>query len=386
MLLETLGGLDVLGSPLTDNIYHAGWAWAGGTPFRSTKLIASHFGGTRNPLVISWPKGIRADNKVRSQFHHVNDITPTIYEVLGITPPKIVNGFTQVPLDGISMKYTFADAGIEARKNIQFFDNNGSRGIYYDGWFACTFGPLYPWIPAQPGLGKWNSKNDRWELYNLKEDFSQANDLSKAEPERLEFMKALFLEEAKENNDLPIGAGLWLRIHPEDAQFPTTKNWTFTQRTQRMPEPAAPALGKVSNQTLVDIEIKENANGVIFAMGGQSGGITLFMEGGKLIFEYNMMILERYVLESSELLAKGRHLIELDTKIPQLGYPGTVTIMVDGKRIGQLALNKTVPGIFTASETFDVGTDLGSPVSMRYSEKAPYTFDGIIHSVKVNMQ
>jgi arylsulfatase len=284
------------------------------------------------------------------------------------------------------MKYTFADAGIEARKNIQFFDNNGSRGIYYDGWFACTFGPLYPWIPAQPGLGKWNSKNDRWELYNLKEDFSQANDLSKAEPERLEFMKALFLEEAKENNDLPIGAGLWLRIHPEDAQFPTTKNWTFTQRTQRMPEPAAPALGKVSNQTLVDLEVKENANGVIFAMGGQSGGITLFMEGGKLIFEYNMMILERYVLESSELLAKGRHLIELDTKIPQLGYPGTVTIMVDGKRIGQLALNKTVPGIFTASETFDVGTDLGSPVSMRYSEKAPYTFDGIIHSVKVNMQ
>jgi len=384
--LEALGGLDVLGSPLTDNIYHAGWAWAGGTPFRSTKLIASHFGGTRNPLVISWPKGIKPDNKIRSQFHHVNDITPTIYEVLGITPPKIVNGFTQVPLDGISMKYTFADAAIAARKNIQFFDNNGSRGIYYDGWFACTFGPLYPWIPAQPGLGKWNSKNDRWELYNLKEDFSQANDLSKVEPERLEFMKALFLEEAKENNDLPIGAGLWLRIHPEDAQFPTTKNWTFTQRTQRMPEPAAPALGKVSNQTLVDLEVKENASGVIFAMGGQSGGIKLFMEGGKLIFEYNMMILERYVLESSEILAKGRHLIELDTKIPQLGYPGTVAIMVDGKRIGQLALNKTVPGIFTASETFDVGTDLGSPVSMRYSEKAPYTFDGIIHSVKVNMQ
>ena len=384
--LEALGGLQVLGSPLTDNMYHSGWAWAGSTPFKATKLVASHFGGTRNPMVISWPKGIRPDSKIRSQFHHVNDITPTIYDVLGITPPKMVNGFPQIPLDGISLKYSFSEPESEGRKKVQFFDNNGSRGIYKDGWFACTFGPLYPWIPAQPGLGNWNSKNDRWELYNLKEDFSQSVDLANAEPERLKMMKALFLKEARENNDLPIGAGLWLRIHPEDGQVPPTKNWIFNQRTARMPEVAAPALGKRSNITIVDLEVKENANGVVLALGGQSGGITLFMEAGKLILEYNMMILERYVFESNARLAAGRHQIELQTNIPKPGFPGTIVIKVDGQEIGQLNLSKTVPGIFTASESLDVGTDLGSPVSLRYSEKAPYAFDGIIHSVKVNMQ
>jgi arylsulfatase A-like enzyme len=142
--LEQLGGLDAIGSPLTDNINHAAWAWAGNTPFKYTKLVASHFGGTRNPLVISWPKGIKADKSPRSQFHHVNDITPTIYDILGITPPKVVNGFEQMPIDGVSMKYTFDNAAAVPVAKTQFFDNNGSRGIYQDGWYACTFGPLRP--------------------------------------------------------------------------------------------------------------------------------------------------------------------------------------------------------------------------------------------------
>ena len=151
--LDGLGGLDALGGPKVDNMYHAGWAWAGSTPFRYTKLVASHFGGTRNPLVISWPKGIKPDKTPRSQFHHVNDIVPTIYDLLGIKPPKVVNGFAQDPIDGVSMAYTFADAKAPGRKHIQYFDNNGSRGIYHDGWYACTFGPLIPWVTVQPGLG-----------------------------------------------------------------------------------------------------------------------------------------------------------------------------------------------------------------------------------------
>ncbi len=195
--LKQLGGLNAIGSPLTDNIYHAGWAWAGDTPFKHTKLVASHFGGTRNPLVISWPKGIKPDKTPRSQFHHVNDITPTIYDMLGITPPKVVNGFDQMPLDGVSMKYTFDNASAVPVAKTQFFDNNGSRGVYQDGWYACTFGPLYPWIPAQKGLDKWDSKADVWELYNLNEDFSQANNLAAQEPERLEKMKALFISTGK---------------------------------------------------------------------------------------------------------------------------------------------------------------------------------------------
>ena len=301
--LEQLGGLDAIGSPLTDNIYHAGWAWAGDTPFKHTKLVASHFGGTRNPMVISWPKGIKPDKTPRSQFHHVNDITPTIYDILGITPPKVVNGFEQMPLDGVSMKYTFDNATAAPVAKTQFFDNNGSRGVYQDGWYACTFGPLYPWIPAQQGLDKWDSKADVWELYNLNEDFSQANNLAAQEPERLEKMKALFIEQAKDNKDLPIGAGIWLRLHPEDAISSPYKSWVFNASTTRMPEFSAPGLGKKSNKVVIDMEIPANANGVLYALGGGSGGLTCFMENGKLVYEYNMMIIERYTVETSSKLA-----------------------------------------------------------------------------------
>ena len=195
--LDRIGGLDMLGGPKVDNMYHAGWAWAGDTPFQHTKLIASHFGGTRTPLAISWPARIKPDKTPRSQFHHVNDIVPTIYEIIGITPPKVVDGFEQDPIDGTSMVYTFADAKAPGRKLTQYFDNNGSRGIYHDGWYACTFGPLTPWLTVSPGLATWDSSKDIWELYNLKTDFSQADNLAGTEPERLEELKALFLKEAR---------------------------------------------------------------------------------------------------------------------------------------------------------------------------------------------
>jgi arylsulfatase len=193
--LDELGGLKALGGSLTDNIYHAGWAWAGSTPFKATKLVASHFGGTRNPLVISWPKKIKPDSTPRSQFYHVNDIAPTLYEVLGIKAPKIVNGFEQDPIDGVSMLPSFNDAKAPDNKHIQYFDNNGSDGIYKDGWYACTFGPLTPWLNAQKGLAEWDSSKDVWELYDLTKDFSQKNDLAKEHPEKLQEMKKLFLEQ-----------------------------------------------------------------------------------------------------------------------------------------------------------------------------------------------
>ncbi|HWR92996.1 MAG TPA: arylsulfatase, partial [Desulfobacterales bacterium] len=197
--LEKLGGLELLGTPKTDNMYHAGWAWAGGTPFRSTKLVAAHFGGTRNPMVVSWPKGIKPDPAPRSQFHHVNDIVPTICEILGIRPPKVVDGFKQDPIDGVSMVYTFANSKAPGRKKTQYFENNGSRGIYHEGWYACTFGPFIPWdTPGSTGrLKDWNAKKDVWELYDLTSDFSQADDLAGKEPQRLANMKKLFMVEAK---------------------------------------------------------------------------------------------------------------------------------------------------------------------------------------------
>ncbi len=317
--LKSLGGLDALGTSKTDNMYHAGWAWAGNTPFKYTKLIASHFGGTRNPMVISWPKGIKPDKTPRPQFHHVNDLAPTLYEIIGIKPPQEVDGFKQDPIDGVSMAYTFADAKAPGHKKTQYFENNGSRGIYHDGWYACAFGPLTPWLTSNPGLADWDANKDVWELYNLQTDYSQAEDLAAKEPERLAKMKELFLEEAKKNKAFPIGAGIWLRLHPEDRIKSPYTSWVFDATTTRMPEFTAPGLGRESNQVTIDAEMGQNASGVLYALGGASGGLTLFMDKGHLVYEYNMMIIERYQARTKEKLAPGKHKIEVTRRSPRSG-------------------------------------------------------------------
>ncbi len=382
-VMNQLGGLDALGGPKMDNMYHAGWAWAGDTPLRYTKLIASHFGGTRNPLAISWPAHIKPDKTPRAQFHHVNDIVPTIYEILGITPPRVVDGFAQDPIDGVSMLYSFADAGAKGQKHVQYFDNNGSRGIYQDGWYACTFGPLTPWLTVSPGLATWDSSKDVWELYDLTKDFSQANDLAAKEPKRLEAMKAAFLDEAKSNKAFPIGAGIWLRMHPEDRVKTPYSSWQFDATTTRMPEFTAPGLGRESNHVTVDATLGENASGVLYALGGASGGLSLYVDKGELVYEYNMMVIERYDARSKNRLAAGKHRIEVDTTIAKPGAPAVVILSVDGNEVARADVKRTVPAAFTASETLDVGVDLGSPVSLAYAERRPFVFDGAIDGVNV---
>lgn len=386
--LDKLGGLDVLGSYKTDNMYHAGWAWAGSTPFKGTKLLASYFGGTRNPMVISWPKKIKASAEIRSQFHHVIDIAPTLYELLDITPPKVVNGHEQMPIDGTSFAYTFDDGDAPSQRTTQFFDNNGSRAIYKDGWMACTFGPFIPWdSPASvPRIKKWDSATDEWELYNLDEDFSQANDLAADMPEKLAELKAEFMEIAKANKDFPIGAGNWLRLHPEDRIKTPYTSWTFTPSTRRMPEFAAPGIGRESNRVAIDLDVPENANGVLYAVGGSSGGVTLYVEDGKLKYLYNMLIIEQYGAESEDPIAPGKHTIEVVTDIAAPGKPGTATLLVDGAEVGKAELKRTVPAAFTASESFDVGVDLGATVSLDYSDKRPFAFNGTIRTVKVDLK
>jgi arylsulfatase A-like enzyme len=385
--LKSLGGLDALGTAKTDNMYHAGWAWAGNTPLKYTKLIASHFGGTRNPMVISWPKGIKPDQTPRSQFHHVNDLAPTLYEILGIKPPQVVDGFKQDPMDGVSLAYTFADAKAPGHKKIQYFDNNGSRGLYHDGWYACTFGPLTPWLTTSPGLATWDANKDVWELYNLSTDYSQAEDLAAKEPQRLAQMKELFLAEAKKNQVFPIGAGIWLRLHPEDRIKSPFTSWIFDATTTRMPEFTAPGLGRESNRVSLDAEIGENASGVLYALGGASGGLTLFMDKGHLVYEYNMMIIERYQARTKEKLAPGKHKIEVTTALTEKRplSPADVVLKVDGKEVARTTVKRTVPAAFTASETFDVGVDLGSPVSLDYFDRAPFPFSGKIGQVEVKL-
>jgi arylsulfatase A-like enzyme len=386
--LDELGGLKALGGSLTDNIYHAGWAWAGSTPFKATKLVASHFGGTRNPLVISWPKKIKPDNTPRSQFYHVNDITPTLYEVLGIKAPKRVNGFEQDPIDGVSMLPSFNDSKAPDNKHVQYFDNNGSDGIYKDGWYACTFGPLTPWLNAQKGLGDWDSSKDVWELYDLSKDFSQKYDLAKEYPEKLQEMKRLFLEQAKENKVFPIGAGIWLRLHPEDRIKSPYTSWSFDDTTRRMPEFTAPAVGNSNNTVTIELECGENANGVLYALGGAGGGLTCYMDNGHLVFEYNLMIIDRSIAKSQEKITPGKHTIVVETnlKLPRPGAPADIVLSVDGKEIARTSPKMTVPAAFTASESFDVGVDLGSPVSRDYFERRPFQFEGKITTVEVKLK
>lgn len=386
--LEELGGLPALGTAVTDNMYHAGWAWAGCTPFQNTKLVASHFGGTRNPLVVSWPKGVKSDKLVRTQFYHINDVAPTIYDILGIQQPKIVNGFEQDPIDGVSMKQSFADCGAPENKPVQYFENNGSRGIYHEGWYACAFGPLIPWVNAQQGLAQWDSAADTWELYDLRSDFSQSNNLAEKNPNKLEELKELFLAEAEKNKVFPLGAGIWLRLHPEDLKTTPYKEWTFDGTIVRMPEFTAPPLGRVSNTVTIDAELGEKASGVLYAIGGSGGGLSCYMDDGYLCFEYNLMIVYRYVTRSAERLAPGRYSIVVDTQLTpsKPASPANIVLSVDGNEVARTTTKMTVPGLFSASESFDVGVDLGSPVARAYFERAPFRFNGSIRDLNVKLK
>lgn len=386
--LDELGGLDALGTSVTDNMYHAGWAWAGSTPFHHTKLIASHFGGTRNPLVVSWPEKISADRQPRSQFSHVNDIAPTIYELLGIPHPSQVNGFEQDPMDGVSLAPSLFDVDAPEHKTTQYFDNNGSRGIYHNGWFACTFGPLIPWLNAQKGLADWDSAKDSWELYDLRQDFSQAHDIAASHPDKLAELQQLFLAEAEQNQVFPIGAGIWLRLHPEDRIRTPYSRWTFDATTTRMPEFTAPPVGNHSNTVTIDLEIGRDANGVLYALGGSGGGLSCYLDDGFLCFEYNLMIVYRTLLKSKARLAAGKHTIVVSTQLqqPQPGSAADITLSVDGETVAEGTATMTIPAAFTASESFDVGVDLGSPVARAYFDQVPFRFDGTLQRVDVELK
>ena len=385
--LKELGGLDALGGPKTDNMYHAAWAWAGSTPYKSTKLVGAHFGGTRQPMAISWPKRIKADPTARPQFHHVIDIVPTIYELTKVTPPKVVNGFEQDSIDGVSMAYAFSDAKAPGTRKTQFFDIMASRGIYHDGWFASAPGPREPWVGGIPkGVKDWSPLTDKWELYNLEEDWSQANDLAATNPAKLEEMKLLFLVESTKNKNLPIGGGLWSTalFHPEDAPASSLTEWTFDSPITRMPESAAPKLGKNSSVVAMDIDVPENANGVLYALAGFSGGITCYVKDGFLCYEFNLFEVQRTKLKSKDKLPVGKLKIEVESKlVAKIGGPMDVALKVNGKEVAQGQVPAAMSLHFTSNATFDIGTDLDSPVSLDYFDQAPFAFNGTIGATTI---
>ena len=387
VLNNEYGGLDALGGPLLENMYHHGWAWSGSTPFKSTKLIAAHFGGTRNPMVISWPAKIKHDEKPRAQFHHVNDIAPTIYEILNITPPDFYNGVAQDSLDGRSFVYTFNDADAVSQKTTQYFEIMGSRGLYKDGWFAGTFGPRPPWAPLKAKLAGWNPNNDVWELYDLSKDYSQADDVAKENPKKLQAMKNAFLVEAVKNNVLPIGGSLYaVAYHPEEMKATTLREWNMYEGMTRIPESLAPKfMSGFSTHSIIDVDIPENASGVLYAVGGIAAGFTVYMDEGVLKAEYNAMTMNRYKVSSKNKIPVGKVKIEVTVKAQEKKRlaPSVITLKVNGKVVGKVVAERTVPAVFTASETFDVGMDLGSGVAMDYCERIPFKFNGKIEKLNI---
>jgi arylsulfatase len=384
--LEDLGGLDALGSPKTDNMYHAGWAWAGSTPFQGTKLNASHFGGTRTPMAVSWPKGIKADKTPRSQFHHVNDVVPTIYDVLGIQTPKEVDGVTQQPMDGISMKYTFADANAPGQKKAQYFEVMADRGIYApDGWFAAAWGPRVPWVPGlPPGIATWSPDQDTWLLYDLNKDFSQAKDLAAAQPAKLEELKAAFRQEAESNFVFPVGGGLWSIVwSPQSAPHNPATEFKYTQDVTGVPEFAGPKVGARSNLVTIEAELKPDSSGVLYALGAFSGGIALWVDQGKLHYEYNLFEIERTRLESASALPTGKAKIEVETTIAAPRGAADVVIRVNDQEVAKGNVPRTAALAFTANDAFDVGMDSYSPVSLAYYDRKPFKFNGNIGKVHI---
>lgn len=387
VLNNEYGGLEALGGPLLEPMYHHGWAWAGSTPFKDTKLIAAHFGGTRNPMVISWPAKIKPDTTIRSQFTHVNDVAVTIYDLLGITPPDFYNGVAQEPLDGVSFLYTFDDALAKNRKTTQYFEVMGSRGIYKDGWFAGTFGPRIPWNPAGSKLAGWNPNDDVWELYDLTKDFSQAHDLAKENPVKLQEMKDAFIVEAAQNKVFPVGGSLYVvAYHPDEMKSSPLTEWNMYEGMQRIPESQAPKfMSGFSSHSTIEADIPENASGVIYAVGGLSAGFTVYMEEGVLRVEYNAMTMNRYKASSKGKIPTGKVKIEVIVKAQEKKpmAPSLITLKVNDVVVGEVMAETTVPAIFTASESFDVGLDLGSAVALEYHDLIPFKFNGKIEKINI---
>jgi arylsulfatase len=375
---EELGGLEAIGGSRMDNMYHSGWAWAGDSPFRYTKLIAADWGGTRTPMVLSWPERIRPDGTPRSQFTHVNDVAPTLYEILGIQPPRVVDGFEQDPIDGVSFAYTFDAPEAPERKQTQYFEIMGSRGIYHEGWMASTFGPRTPWVAQMPDLAAWDPMQDEWELFDTRTDYSLMKDLSSEHPGRLDEMKALFMQEAEENKVLPIGGALYTGINPQEMKRSANSEWTLFEGMTRIPESQAPNVRNGNIRAEIEAEVPDGVNGVIFAMGGYAGGVSLYALDGELYYEYSALLLKRDRIEVGPLPA-GEVTIALEMRTPfERAAPAELTFWINGEEAATGTVRRTVPAVFTASETFDVGLDTSSPVADAYFDEAPFEFEGTL--------
>lgn len=383
-----LKNMDKLGGPEANNHYAAGWAVAGCAPFTWVKQVAANFGGTRNGLVVHWPKGIKAKGEIRSQFHDVIDVTPTILEAAGIPQPKEVNGFKQHAIEGVSMKYSFDDQKAKDRHTTQYFEINSNRGIYHDGWFAGTV-RLIPWITAKSIVAL---ADDKWELYNVNDDFSQSIDLASSNPAKLKEMQNLFLSEGAKYHVLPIDVRSVERTNATIAGRPEIfgdrKSMTLYQG---MSFPGPEALLSVKNRSFsvtasVDVPTGKTASGVILANGGMTGGYVFYVKDGKPVFEWNNIQVYRHAVSSTEKLSHGKHTIKSVFKYDGggMGNGGTITLYIDDKKTGEGRIESTPPYVYSL-DGMDCGMDEASTVSEAYPKGEANHFNGVIDKVEINL-
>jgi len=379
--------LDEVGGPTAYNHYAVGWAHALCTPYQWTKQVASHYGGTRNGTIVHWPARISGSGELRSQWHHVIDVAPTILDLAGLAQPHTVNGVTQVPMHGVSMAYTFNDAEADERHLTQYFEIMGNRGIYHDGWTAQTKHRT-PWDVVAKGV---DFSQDVWELYDTRTDWTQSDNLAAAQPDKLAELQQLFLIEAVRHNVLPIDDRAAERMNPQLAGRPTLT----TGDTLRL-YPGMTRLGEnvainVKNRSYavtaeIDAPAEGQLNGAIIAQGGRTGGWSFFAEDGKLGYHYNHCGLLRKTVLSEADIGTGRHQVRAEFAYAGggIGRGGTVTLYIDGTAVGSGAIERTHPLYYSFDEGLDVGIDTGMPVYEGYlTERGK--FNGTIQWAEIQL-
>jgi arylsulfatase len=379
--------LDKFGTPEAHNHYAVGWAHAMDTPYQWTKQVASHWGGTRNGTIVHWPQGIKVKGDVRSQFGHVIDVAPTVLEAAGLPEPTFVNGIQQKPYEGVSLLYSFDDAKAAERHETQYFEIIGNRGIYHKGWTAVTKHRT-PWETGAIKTTPFD--NDLWELYDTKSDWSQAHDLSKKMPEKLHELQRLWLIEAAKYNVIPLDDRLAERMNPFMAGRPQLvrgkRQLLFGGMKGLSPHSALIGLNQSQSITAEVVVPESGAEGVILANGGITGGYSLYAKGGKLKFCYNFLGLKHFFVEGAKEIPAGKHQVRMEFAYDGGGLAkgGTVSLYIDGQKVGEGRVEMTQPFAFSADETVDVGEEAGSPVSPDYGPRGN-AFTGQVNWVEIDI-
>jgi arylsulfatase len=381
---EILAALDDLGSPKTFNHFHAAWAWAVDSPFQWTKQIASHFGGTRNGLVVAWGDRIKDQGAIRSQFHHVIDIAPTILEAAGIETPEVVNGTKQQPIEGTSLVYSFDDPAVASKHKTQYFEMFGNRGIYDQGWVAAARHGRLPW----ERFSKTTFDQDNWELYNVAQDFSESQDLAKDNPQKLAELQNLFLKEAKKYKVLPLDDRTIQRFDINTRPSVTNGRNSFSYYTSvvGIPEGSAPNTKNRSFSITANVDIaKDGTEGVLVTQGGRFAGWSFFLKDGKPTYAYNFLNSDRTIIQSPEPVAIGKSKVRFDFAYDGggIGAGGTGKLFINDKQVAEGRIEKTVGFRIGLDETFDVGQDTGSAVVDSY--QVPFKFTGNLEQVKLDL-